>query len=67
MADAKNDPALWALVSPTLPPGFGAALGGMSVGDCVKAANGGFTLLPSFLFTAVAAGFAVFGARACFA
>ncbi len=59
--------ALWALASPSLSPGTDAALSAMPLADCVKAANGGFTLLPSFLFTAVAAGLAVFGARARFA
>ena len=69
MFDAQKDPALWALVSPTLPPGSGAVTSGSTQADCVKAmaASSGLTVLPSFLFTAAAAGLAVFGARARFA
>jgi hypothetical protein len=73
--DAQKGPALWALVSPTLPSGSGAVISGLSQADCVKAmaASGGLTVLPSFLFTAAAAaGLAVFGAsreraQICFA
>ncbi len=66
MFDAQKDPALWALVSPTLPSGYGALMS--SQADCVKGmASGGLTVLPSFLFTAAAAGLAVFGACARFA
>jgi hypothetical protein len=62
--DAQKVPAIWAAVGPKVLSAPGAPTNSELAAICAKVANGGLTVSPSVLFAAIAAGLAVFGARA---